>query len=83
MRIVDPSSQDILNLIAKGESKTLEFKKSFGKETIETICAFANSYGGTVLIGVTDTGSICGTLVGAETIPQITNSIKNSTEKLF
>ena len=31
---------DIQRLIAKGESDVLEFKASFGKDVIETICAF-------------------------------------------
>ena len=30
---------DILRLIRKGESETVEFKKSFGRETLETLCA--------------------------------------------
>jgi hypothetical protein len=37
---------DLLNLIHQGESGTLEFKQSFGKEAIETVCAFANAKGG-------------------------------------
>ena len=43
---------DIQRLIAKGESNVLEFKASFGKDVIETVCAFANHKGGAVLIGV-------------------------------
>ncbi|MBK8221687.1 MAG: ATP-binding protein [Candidatus Obscuribacter sp.] len=38
--------------ITRGESETLEFKRSFGAEAIESLCAFANADGGTVLIGV-------------------------------
>lgn len=50
----------ILSLIRKGESEKVEFKKSFGREAIETACAFANTKGGTLLIGVKDKGNIVG-----------------------
>jgi ATP-dependent DNA helicase RecG len=39
-------------LIKKGESEVLEFKEGSDKEVIETAVAFANSKGGTILIGV-------------------------------
>ncbi len=35
-----------------GESQAVEFKTSFGREAIETLVAFANAQGGTVMIGV-------------------------------
>lgn len=52
---------EILNLIAKGESETLEFKKSTTslREGIETICAFANQRGGYLLFGVDNKGGYC------------------------
>ncbi len=51
-------TQQILRLIRQGESETLEFKESFGKDVIESICAFSNSHGGTILIGVSDKGEV-------------------------
>jgi nucleoside-diphosphate-sugar epimerase len=42
----------VQRLITEGESEVLEFKATFGKDVIETLCAFANHRGGTVLIGV-------------------------------
>ena len=36
--------------IAAGESQTLEFKTSFDKASIESLVAFANTQGGTVLV---------------------------------
>lgn len=48
---------NVLNeFIASGESQTVEFKSSFDREAIESIVAFANAGGGTVLIGVADNG---------------------------
>lgn len=44
----------LARLLRRGETEAVEFKESFGREAIETICAFANAAGGTVLIGVGD-----------------------------
>ena len=66
-------------LIAKGESDVLEFKASFGKDVIETLCAFANHRGGTVLIGVADDGTIIGTSCGSESLQAWANEIKQNT----
>lgn len=48
--------------IADGESATLELKKSTGQldRAGETLCAFLNGDGGTVVAGVTAEGSIVG-----------------------
>ena len=40
----------LLEHIAAGESQTLEFKPSFDKATVESLVAFANAQGGTVLV---------------------------------
>lgn len=52
----------LLQLIAKGESDTLDFKKtiSSASKIAKTISAFANHKGGRLLIGVNDNGSIAG-----------------------
>lgn len=68
-----PVPLQLEELIASGESEVLEFKSSlrwdykFGKTNkkleeviIKTIAAFANSNGGTLLIGVDDSGKILG-----------------------
>ena len=46
--------EELQDLIVKGETETLEFKKSTGewKEIIETVSAFANTKGGMILIGI-------------------------------
>ena len=70
---------DIQRLIAQGESDVLEFKTSFGKDVIETLCAFANHRGGTVLVGVSDEGGVVGTNYGNESLQVWVNEIKQST----
>jgi ATP-dependent DNA helicase RecG len=51
---------EFIDLITKKENQTLEFKESTGekKEICETICAFANSDGGIILVGVKTNGSL-------------------------
>ena len=54
---------EILNgLIAGAEGGTVEFKETTGQleRGMETLCAFLNGTGGTVLFGVTDKGKIIG-----------------------
>ena len=40
--------------IAQGENTTTEFKENFDQEAIETAAAFANTSGGSILIGVSE-----------------------------
>jgi len=48
------SEAELKNMVAGGESGTVEFKKTTGlmREIIESLCAFANTDGGSVLVGV-------------------------------
>lgn len=71
---------NLQELISKGESDTLEFKESFGKEVTITAGAFANSRGGFILIGISDDGKIIGTRVGKETPRRWANDISQATE---
>ena len=50
----------ISDLIARGEGPTVEFKRSLAKDIGRELCAFANVSGGTILIGVSDSGEIVG-----------------------
>jgi len=52
--------QNIKDHILAGEGLLTEFKESFDKSLIEEVCAFANSSGGRVILGVTDSGHIKG-----------------------
>lgn len=73
------NEKTILDLTAKGESETLEFKRSFDKDAIEAITAFANTKGGILLVGVEDNGNIVGTPVNKETIQNWINNVKQAT----
>lgn len=55
-------SKHIINLIKQGEHQTLDFKHSItdSKKIARAMVAFANTLGGTLLIGIKDNGSIVG-----------------------
>ena len=73
-------SSNIENIVQQGENQSVEFKHSFNEDVIETLCAFANTKGGTVYLGINDNKKISGITVGKETIQQWINEIKNKTE---
>lgn len=68
---------DVKTMISQGESKEREFKTSTAnlQSAFETLCAFVNSHGGTVLIGVKDDGSIVGQDVTDQTRREISTLI--------
>ena len=77
---------DIRNLINSGtETDSIEFKKTTGQleRGMETLCAFLNGTGGTVLFGVTDEGKIVGQDIAGKTketiMPEITQILKEDT----
>ena len=57
------NKQTVMKLISKGESSTLEFKTGKCKDftnIFRVMCAFANTKGGHLLMGVSDNGEIIG-----------------------
>jgi ATP-dependent DNA helicase RecG len=68
-------------LLLAGESQTLEFKASFDKATVETLVAFANAQGGTVLVGVADSGRVQGVTLGKESLNECLVHIKANTNQ--
>lgn len=64
-------------IIKDGEGQTLEFKRSTGelKEGLQTICAFLNGSGGTVIFGVGPKGTIEGQQVSDKTLREITQML--------
>lgn len=69
----------INHILDAGESETIEFKTTFGRESIETLVAFANTNGGTLLVGVKNHASVCGVDIGKETLNQWLGQIKSAT----
>jgi len=69
-------------LVEEGESEKLEFKKSLAErdEILETITAFSNTRGGTVLIGVDDYGNVIGVDLKKGEIESLENSINQLIE---
>ncbi|MFH1356386.1 MAG: RNA-binding domain-containing protein [bacterium] len=66
------TQQKIKNLLKLGEGINVEFKSSknaLSKDVYETVCAFLNRHGGTILLGVDDSGKVVG--IDPENITQI------------
>lgn len=53
-------SKDIKKLISESESQFIELKEKFNEGVLKTISAFANTSGGTLLIGVSDKKEVVG-----------------------
>jgi ATP-dependent DNA helicase RecG len=73
-------------ILKKGEGQTVEFKKAVSElpsNIFETVCAFLNRNGGTILLGVDDQANIIG--VDPDKIDKITKdlvSLSNNASKL-
>ncbi|MDT8286531.1 MAG: putative DNA binding domain-containing protein [Elusimicrobiales bacterium] len=70
---------NLASLIRAGESETLEFKESFGREAIEAIAAFTNTKGGILLVGVNDDGGIVGVASAKNALKDWANQISQLT----
>jgi ATP-dependent DNA helicase RecG len=71
---------ELSNILKQGESQTVEFKETFQEESLQTIGAFANTHGGTLLIGVNDSGVPIGVTVGKATLREMADKIAACTE---
>ncbi len=67
----------VKTLVAESETSNIEFKETTGRleRAMETICAFLNGIGGTVLFGITDNGKIIGQIVADKTKRDIAEAI--------
>ena len=78
---------NIDNILQKGESISVEFKRAKNKlpeNLFDTVCTFLNRNGGTVLLGVSDNGTVKGIDAGA--VLQMKKDIavlSNNPQKLF
>src|SRR6476620_7183501 len=70
--------EELQKLVEKGESESLEFKKTTGQrsEAAKTVCAMLNGIGGFVLFGVSDRGEIAGQQVTAKTLEDIAQELR-------
>lgn len=50
----------LMDVIRKGEGEQVEFRSTADKRAGETICAFLNTVGGVLLVGVDDKGGVIG-----------------------
>lgn len=61
------------------EDQNTEFKVSFNTGVIESLVAFANAGGGTVYVGVDDSGKLLGIQLAKESVQNFVNEIKSKT----
>jgi len=73
---------DLKKIISQGESETIEFKKSpsESKEIIKTISAFANTKGGRIFVGVSNSGKALSVEIGKDTVERLVNQITQNTD---
>jgi predicted HTH transcriptional regulator len=71
--------KQLKKLVAGGEGQNLEFKRkaSFPEKIVREMIAFANSSGGTLLVGVDDNGTIPGLKYPDEEAHVIEEALKN------
>ena len=60
------------------ETQDIENKESFGEGGLRTLCAFANTNGGILYIGISDNGKVKGINLNNETIKNIADKIASS-----
>ncbi len=70
-------SNSVLEEITQGESQTVEFKKLWKDEYLKTICAFANSEGGKLFIGISDNKGVAGVENVTSLLEILPNKINN------
>jgi ATP-dependent DNA helicase RecG len=68
--------------LPKGESETLELKSSLSQvnEIVEAASAMANTRGGRILVGISDSVKILGVKIGKDTIERLTHKIVDNTD---
>ncbi|MEG1141462.1 MAG: putative DNA binding domain-containing protein [Clostridia bacterium] len=64
----------------KQENDKLEFKREVNDSLIKEVIAFCNSYGGTIIIGYNDDGSIYGLKNARKDLDKISNKLHDSIE---
>ncbi|GIV04367.1 MAG: ATP-dependent DNA helicase RecG [Fimbriimonadales bacterium] len=69
---------ELEQLVRRGESETLEFKKSTAqlRRAMETLCGMLNGHGGRVLFGITPQGQIVGQTVTDKTLREVADQLR-------
>ena len=68
---------ELIKLLASGETETVEFKEKSNESFYKTISGLANTKGGTVLLGVNKKGGIVGVKSSTKFLEDLTNRIVN------
>jgi ATP-dependent DNA helicase RecG len=73
---------DLQELLKQEESEVLEFKASLAeeKELLETICAFSNSRGGKIVVGISDGREVRGVRLGKNTVANFISKVRSLIE---
>jgi ATP-dependent DNA helicase RecG len=69
----------IQKLLSDGEGLTVEFKRcrdKLSRTVFETVCSFSNRYGGDILLGVEDDGTVTG--IAPEAVRQLKKDFANA-----
>ncbi|MDR0794234.1 MAG: ATP-binding protein, partial [Chitinophagaceae bacterium] len=61
------------------ESQTVEFKEFWRDEYLKTVCAFANTDGGVLYIGINDAGKV----VGVDNVKKLMEDLPNKVMNAF
>ena len=77
--------EELQQLVKKGESEYVEFKKTTGQraEATKTICALLNGLGGFIFFGISDKGEIMGQQVTAKTLEDIAHELRRIEPPVF
>ena len=77
--------EEIVSLVASGESERLEFKLRTGtrREAAKALCAMLNQQGGTVLFGITPGGKVVGQQVSERTMEEVSAEIRKIEPPVF
>lgn len=70
--------EQLNQLLSGGESLTVEYKKcaeALSNSVFETVCSFSNRYGGYILLGIDDDGSVLG--VNRNAVPAMKKNFVN------
>ena len=76
------SEEEVREILAMGEGRTVEFKQGLARDekVARTLCAFANTRGGILLVGVGDRGEVLGAGKVEEVLARLAEIARGSVE---